>query len=96
MRYPCSYNIPFHFIGKENAVFKALKKVPNANVYWKEDIPRNYYYTYNERILQLVLIMDEGYEACCPNGETPPDTSKHKIALSEEFGKIPGRNERSF
>lgn len=50
--------------GKEDEVYNALLNVPNLHVYWKEDIPEDYHYTHNRRIMPIVIEADLGYAIC--------------------------------
>ena len=58
--------------GKENEVYDKLKRIPNLHVHWKKDIPAEYHYTYNRRIMPIVIEAAEGYNLCqdhtCPVG----------------------------
>ncbi len=51
----------FHCSGKEEAVYNALNKIEHLNVYKKEEIPREYFYTWNNRIQPIVIAADLGY-----------------------------------
>ena len=64
----------------DNQVYEALQKVPHSKVFRKEDIPRHFFYTYNQRIMPYILMMDEGYMTCCYN-----NTDKH------DHGHAPSR-----
>ena len=56
--------------GKEKEVYDALKKVPNVDVNWKEDIPRKFHYTYNRRIMPIVVSAHIGYSLSNGGGDT--------------------------
>jgi hypothetical protein len=52
----------FKFISKKEAyVYEQLKTIPNARVYYKHEIPDEYFFSNNIRIGPIVLIIDEGY-----------------------------------
>ena len=48
----------------EKEVHDKLQNIPNLHVYWKEDIPSKYHYTYNRRIMPIVIEAAEGYILC--------------------------------
>ena len=50
--------------GEHDTVYKALKQAPDLHVFLKEDIPRDYHYTYNRRIQPIVVSAPEGYNIC--------------------------------
>ena len=50
--------------GKTDLVYEALLKVPHVKVYLKKDIPREYHYTYNNRIMPIVVEAELGYRMC--------------------------------
>ena len=58
------------FIGKEDDVYRALQKLPHSQVFRKEDIPRELFFTYNRRIAPILIMMEEGYWPCCINGSS--------------------------
>lgn len=39
-----------------------LSKIPHAVVYRREDIPDRYHYKYHDRIGDLLLVLEPGYE----------------------------------
>ena len=39
-----------------------LSKIPHATVYRREDIPDRYHYKHHERIGDLLLLFEPGYE----------------------------------
>ena len=47
--------------GKEDEVYTAFQRVPHVTVYRKEDIPSEYHYKWNDRILPLLVEAEEGY-----------------------------------
>ncbi len=52
----------FIFPGKQEEVYTALRNIPHLHTYYKEDLPREYHYTYNRRIQPIVIFADEGYD----------------------------------
>ena len=50
------------FKGKLEELYQLLKKVPHLSVYKKDEIPRDYHYQYNARILDLVVTADVGWD----------------------------------
>ncbi|KAK3576513.1 hypothetical protein CHS0354_034187 [Potamilus streckersoni] len=42
-------------------IFRNLSGRPNLNVYRKEEIPVDYHFTHNRRIMPIVVVPDEGY-----------------------------------
>ena len=48
--------------GKLAEVYNALKSIPHLHTYYKEDVPREYHYTYNRRIQPIVILAEEGYD----------------------------------
>ena len=49
-------------VGKLEDVFNALNNIPHLHTYKKEQIPREYFYTWNRRIQPIVIEAEEGYE----------------------------------
>ncbi|XP_064629010.1 ectonucleotide pyrophosphatase/phosphodiesterase family member 5-like isoform X2 [Lineus longissimus] len=47
--------------GHEDEVYKGFKKFHHLTVYKKDEIPKNYHYSKNERILPIVVVADEGW-----------------------------------
>ena len=56
-------SILFYFIfsGKEEAIYNSLSKVDHLHVYRKQDIPEEYHYKYNRRIMPIFVTADEGW-----------------------------------
>ena len=46
---------------KEAYVYERLKTIPNLDVFWKNEVPSEYYYRNNRRIAPIVVIAQEGY-----------------------------------
>ena len=42
-------------------LYKALQTVEHTTVYRKEEIPKEYHYSNNRRIMDLLLVADIGY-----------------------------------
>ena len=57
-------------LGKLEEVYDALKKIPHLNTYKKEEIPKDYYYTWNNRIQPIVITAELGYNIV-QSGENP-------------------------
>ena len=81
------YTFLLNYIITDNIddVFKGLQKIPNSQVHRKEDVPREFFYSYNRRISSLVFIQDEGYGICCYNGSSLSFTSKCKTILQIQW-----------
>jgi hypothetical protein len=43
-------------------VMKNLSKIPHSQVYLRKDIPDRYHYKNHERIGDILLLLDPGYE----------------------------------
>ncbi|ELU02519.1 hypothetical protein CAPTEDRAFT_2758 [Capitella teleta] len=50
--------------GMEEQVYESFKKVPNATLYKKEEIPEHFHYKHNKRIMPLILVADKGQMLC--------------------------------
>ena len=42
-------------------VYDGLKKIPNARVFLKNEIPDDLFYSKNDRIAPIVVLCDDGY-----------------------------------
>ena len=52
------------------SVYNELQQLPNAQVYWKRDIPERWHYRDHERIPEVLIIADEGW-TLMPMGHGP-------------------------
>ena len=52
------------------SVYNELQQLPNAQVYWKRDIPERWHYRNHERIPEVLIIADEGW-TLMPMGHGP-------------------------
>ena len=50
--------------GSNDDLYDKLKQVPHVTVYQQADIPRGYRYTYNQRILPLLVVADDHWQIC--------------------------------
>lgn len=54
----------YMFSGEEDNVYAELKKVPNLTVYRKSEIPEEFHYRHNRRIMPILVMAPEGYTLC--------------------------------
>jgi hypothetical protein len=59
----------FILANDEEEIYQALKKVPNYNVYRKNEVPDRLNYKNNNRIGPIVMFGDVGYEIFRQNKE---------------------------
>jgi tellurite resistance-related uncharacterized protein len=59
----------FILANDEEEIYQALKKVPNYNVYRKNEVPDRLNYKHNNRIGPIVMFGDVGYEIFRQNKE---------------------------
>ena len=52
------------FTGQEDNVYAALKEVPNLIVYRKAEIPDEFHYKQNRRVMPILIMAPEGYSLC--------------------------------
>jgi len=51
-------------------VYNDLQQLPNAQVYWKRDIPKRWHYRDHERIPEVLIVAEEGW-TLMPMGHGP-------------------------
>ena len=47
-----------------NELFTKFQRVPHITVWKREDIPHKYFYTYNRRILDMLIVADNSWQIC--------------------------------
>ena len=56
-------NVFFHILpkkGKLNDTYQKLKTVPHLYTYLKEEIPEEFHYRYNRRVMPIFIVAEEG------------------------------------
>ncbi len=48
--------------GMSKYIYEKLKQVPHTTTYKKEDTPRDLHFSWNRRILDFLIIVDEGWQ----------------------------------
>lgn len=63
----CIQQVLFSDVSVDELITK-LKQVPHITVWRKEDIPRKFFYTYNRRILSILIVADDSWQICASRG----------------------------
>ena len=57
-------NVFFHILpkkGKLNGTYQKLKTVPHLYTYLKEEIPEEFHYRHNQRVMPIFIVAEEGW-----------------------------------
>ena len=55
------FHIPPKKLGKLNVTYQKLKTVPHLYTYLKEEIPEEFHYRHNRRVMPIFLVIEEGW-----------------------------------